>query len=244
MRTTLAPNILKNVRENAKHFDQASFYEIGRTYQEIGDFMPLEQTFIAAAFYQKGKNENPFYQATGALENLLAKLGITDYKTAKGAPQPYAHPNKSLTYLDHNGATLATVFFLHPLVAKNHDLDKHPTAIFELNFSELLNLAHRDHRFIEIPRFPSIEIDISVLLDREIEIGQAAQAIEKSSELITSTTLFDLYTGDRIPADKKAAAFKITLNSPDRTLTDEDLSTAQQQIFKNLQKIGGEIRGA
>ncbi|MBP7671133.1 phenylalanine--tRNA ligase subunit beta [Candidatus Gracilibacteria bacterium] len=244
MRTSLVPNLLKNARENSKNFPKAAFYEIGRTYQEIGDFMPLEQTHITALFYQKGKTEQPFYQAKGALETLLQKLQISDYKTAKEVVEPTAHPHKALSYIDHKGQTIAKIFLLHPLVAKNHDLEKYATALFDLNFTALLTQPNHDHRFTEIPRFPSIEIDVSVLLDHNIEIGQAAQAITKSSPLITNTELFDLYTGDRIPSDKKAAAFKITLNSPDRTLTDEDLEATQKQLLQNLQKIGGEIRGA
>ncbi len=80
--------------------------------------------------------------------------------------------------------------------------------------------------------------------DGHVEIAEIEKIIRKTDPtLIETVSLFDLYQGPNIPEHKKALAFKVKLQAPDRTLTDEDMKQVQQKIFTGLQKIGGEIRG-
>lgn len=244
MRTSLIPNLLKNLQHNVKYQDKIKIYEIGRSYKEIGNFMPLEEKWIVGAILVKGASEEPFYQAKGAVEAFAQNFRI-EIEAKKGMDgAPYAHPNQALTYLDHNAQTIAKVFSLHPLVSRNHDLDGYSIALFEINFTEAMKLEPIEKKYQQIPRFPSISIDISVVVDREKEVSTVEKAIRSASpELIVNTELFDIYQGEHIEKGKKAVAFKITLQAKDRTLADEDLSAVQTEIFGNLKKIGGQIRG-
>lgn len=247
MRTTLIPNLLKNLVHNSKYFDQIKIYEIGHTYKDIGEYMPLEEKRLGGAILHKGKDQDEiFYQCKAVVEQFFDRFHLPRPEMAKGVKNsPYAHPNKAVSYIDHNGQTLGRVFIVHPLVARNHDLENYSIALFDINFSEALKLEKIEHKYRPIAKFPSIEFDVSVLIDREIEVATLQTAIEKANpELISAVELFDIYQGDRIEADKKAVAFKITLQAPDRTLTEEDMSTSQKQVFKNLEELGGKIRGA
>lgn len=244
LRTTLVPTLLKAIQLNAKNFDEFRLYEIGRTYVEIGQPFPLEEKKITGAIVSKENNDNPFYEAKGAVEEVFKKLNINELKEVKEVKNaPYAHPHKSLTYIDHDGETIAQVFIPHPQVLKNHDLD-HSIAIFEINFSELMQLSPETRQFHPLPRFPKIKFDVSVLIDREIEIQTLKDEIKKANEtLITNIRLFDIYEGKNIPENKKAVAFTITLQAEDRTLTDEEMADTQSKVFLNLEKLGGTIRG-
>lgn len=244
LRTSLIPNLLKNLQLNTKYFDSVKLYEIGRTYKEIGQFMPLEEKKIGGAIAIKGKSDNPFYEAKGAAEFFFQKFNIST-KVVKGPTNlPYAHPIKSITFLAQNGNILAQVFMLHPEIAKNHDLEKYSIAMFEINFSESLKLENSKKFYKKLPKFPNIEIDISVLIDKNIEVEALKNAIlEADKVIITAVNLFDIYEGENVEKNKKAVAYKITLMSEDRTLTDEDMTNVQQKIFTNLEKLGGAIRG-
>ena len=68
-------------------------------------------------------------------------------------------------------------------------------------------------------------------------------AVLLSAVILYISLKFDIYEGESLEKDKKAAAFKITLQSPDRTLTDAEMTQAQEKIFKNLENLGGTIRG-
>jgi len=151
---------------------------------------------------------------------------------------------KSMTYLSQSGATLAQAFILHPQVSKNYDLEKFSTAGFDINFTELLKQSSRPKMYKQIPRFPGIDVDVSVLVDKTIEIEKLRQVIlEADKQLIKDVRLFDLYEGPYLEQGKKAAAFRVNLLAFDRTLTDADMSQVQQKIFKNLEAMGGVIRG-
>ena len=245
MRLSMTPNLLKNLQHNVKNFDELRLYEIGRTYKEIDQFMPLEEKKIIGAILLKGKNDQPFYEAKGALETLFKKFEIPLPHPAKGLTStPYAHPNKAISYLDQHGQTLGKVFMLHPVVAKNHDLENYSIGIFVVNFTELMKLTPQEKKYKKIARFPSIEFDVSVLVDANLEIQKLKNSIhEAKKDLITEVTLFDIYQGEGIAKDKKAVAFKITLQAEDRTLTDNEMTETQKLVFKNLEALGGVIRG-
>ncbi len=245
LRTSLIPNILKNIELNAKYFDSFKLYEIGRTYKEIGEYFPLEEKFISGAIAQKGKTDEDFYAAKGSVETFFDRFNIKGITSTKGVKAtPYAHPVKSLTYLSHTGQTLARIFMLHPTVQKNTDLEKYSIALFEINFTESLKLENPIKKYKSLPKFPSIKIDISVVINRQQEIETIKKAIFSSDNtLIKDIELFDIYEGENMEKDKKAIAFRITLQAEDRTLTDQDMTTVQANIFANLEKIGGQIRG-
>ncbi len=245
LRVTLIPNILKNIQLNIKNFDEFGIYEIGHSYKEIGQLFPLEEKKIAGAIVKKGNTTDPFYEAKGAVETIFERFAITGIKAVKEIKNaPYAHPNKAITYIAKNGETIAHVFSPHPLVTKNHSLDKYSIGLFELNFTELMKLASKKNIYKAISKFPTIEFDISVLIDKNTEIQTIKESINKANkELISNIQLFDIYEGQGIEDTKKAVAFKITLQSNDRTLTDQEMAETQDKVFKNLEKMGGEIRG-
>ena len=244
MRVSLVPNLLKNLQHNTKYRDAVKIYEIGRSYKEIGQFMPLEEKVVSGAILIKGSASDPFYQAKGAVEVFAQKFGLT-VEAKKGIDAaPYAHPNQALTYIDQNAQTIAKVFTLHPLVLRNHDLEGYSIALFEINFTEAMKLEPKEMKYQQIGKFPSIAFDISVVIDLENEVGEVEETIHLAApELISDVKLFDIYQGEHLEAGKKATAFSITLQAQDRTLTDQDLSAVQAKIFANLEKIGGQIRG-
>jgi len=245
LRTSLIPNLLKNIQDNIRFFEKFKIYEIGRSYKEIGQTFPLEEKKISGAIILKGKNKDIFYEAKGSIEALFKKLNYKKFKTAKEVKNtPYAHPNMALTYLDKNGDTIAKVFMIHPSVAKNHNLEEQSIAIFDINFSKLMQVKKEEQRYKKISKFPKIEIDVSVLIDKNIEVAKIEKEIFKANTtLIKSSKLFDIYEGTNIDKDKKAIAYKVTLQSKDHTLTDKEMTEVQQKIFTNLEKIGGIIRG-
>jgi len=247
MRISLVPNLLKNLADNSRHFDDVSIYEIGHTYKEIGSFMPLEEKKILGAFMVKKKSDDSgFYLAKGAVESFFKEFNVSVPNSVNDIKDsPYAHPSKAVSYVDYKGQTVARVFALHPIVSKNYDLDAYSIAFFEINLTEFMKLKSKEKKYKKISKFPSIQIDVSVVIDRNIEIGKIDKSIRDASrKLISKTELFDIYEGYNIADDKKAVAFKITLQASDRTLTDTEMSDVQKVVFENLKKLGGEIRGA
>ncbi|MBI4975480.1 hypothetical protein HZC20_02270 [Candidatus Peregrinibacteria bacterium] len=156
----------------------------------------------------------------------------------------YANPSKAISFIDTSAQTLAKAYALRPTVLKNYSLENFSIAGFEINFTEILKLASRTSPYKKLARFPSIKIDVSVLIDSKVEVKTIEEVIKNSDKnLIKETNLFDIYEGKNIEDDKKAVAFSITLQAEDRTLTDQEMTDIQKKIFSNLEKLGGVIRG-
>ncbi|MBF8265404.1 MAG: phenylalanyl-tRNA synthetase subunit beta, partial [Dehalococcoidia bacterium] len=49
------------------------------------------------------------------------------------------------------------------------------------------------------------------------------------------------YTGAPIPPGKKSLAYRLVYQSPDRTLTDEEVDKVQERILNRLQKELGAV---
>ncbi|MPN61383.1 Phenylalanine--tRNA ligase beta subunit [bioreactor metagenome] len=72
-----------------------------------------------------------------------------------------------------------------------------------------------------------------------------AQAIYQApvKVLVENVELFDVYRGKGIPAGKKSMAYSFTLRAEERTLTDEDISTAMDTLVTFLkERLGAELR--
>ncbi|MBD3330042.1 phenylalanine--tRNA ligase subunit beta [Candidatus Peregrinibacteria bacterium] len=245
LRISLIPNLLKNCQLNVKTFDSFKLYEIGRTYKDLGKYFPLEEKRIGGAVVKKGKTSKVFYEAKGAVEAFMDKFNISLSRPVDEIRNaPFAHPVQCLSYLNEDGETLIKVFMLHPKVKNAFDLKNYSIAMFEINFSKIISSDAPVKTFKPISKFPKIDFDISVVINHEIKVQTIKDEIKKANkELITNIELFDIYEGDNIEDGKKAVAFKVTLQSSKRTLTDREMSETQKSIFNNLEKLGGTIRG-
>jgi phenylalanyl-tRNA synthetase beta chain len=249
LRVSLVPNMLKVVAHNLKSFDSFKIYEIGRTYEDLQEYFPKEEKKICAVIVKSGSGKQSaeaFYEAKGALEKFLASMRTPPCEMRKGESLcTFAHPAKYAGYfLKSDGREVARLFELHPLVLKNFGLEKVAVAAFEVNFSLLASLNPIEQKYRPLPRFPGIEIDVSVMVDKKSEIGGLQKIIAQSNKsLVKDVRLFDSYEGPNLPEGKISFAFKVMLRSDERTLTDAEMKTVQQKIFDGLTAAGGSIRG-
>jgi phenylalanyl-tRNA synthetase beta chain len=245
LRVALMPNLIKNVADNLRYFDSFRLFEVGRTYVEEGDYFPVEEKWIGGMVVlpKKAKVEI-FYEAKAVVEGFLKDfLGQEAEFVAAIEPPPFVHPSRTAKILI-NGEPVGGVGEIHPQVLRNWDIDA-KVAGFEINFTKLAAIENDFVKYKPLPKFPGLDIDVSVVLPRDRKVAEIQKAInEADPKLIENIKLFDIYQGENIEDDKKALAFRVLLQAEDRTLTDEEMSKVQKKIFGNLEKLGGVIRGA
>ena len=244
LRTTLVPNLLKNVISNLRYSDKFKLFEIGRTYLETGEYFPLEEKWIGGVIVEKGKVEKSlFYAAKSIVEEFLKKFLKRDFEIAKSKHEPpYAHPSRSAGIMV-DGESIGGVIEVNPVVLKNFGIEAN-AAMFELNFTKLAELEQHAKKYEPIPKFPGMAIDVSVVVDKKTKSAAIEKTIKDAEkELIAKVKLFDIYEGETLGHDKKALAYNITLQAKDRTLNDDEMLKIQQRIFANLKALGGVIRG-
>jgi len=240
LRTTLVPNLLKNVVSNLRYNLSLKFYEIGRTYKEIGEFFPLEEKWIGGVIVKKSES---FYETKSIAVEFLKEFSKykVEVKQVKNV-LPYAHPSRCADLIVR-GTAVGTIFEVHPQVLKNFDIEA-KVSMFEINFSKLAGILEPLVKYEKLPKFQGLDIDISVVVDLQKTVAEVEKEIRKADKnLIKRVKLFDIYKGEHIEKGKKAFAFRVLLQADDKTLTDEEMSAIQKKIFHNMEKIGGTIRG-
>jgi len=137
---------------------------------------------------------------------------------------------------------VGTLGELHPRVAERCDISSRPVYLFEIDLERLLPATMAPLKYRPIPKFPITLRDIAVVVNAEMP-SKRVQDIIEGSPLVSRVTLFDVYTGKQVPAGKKSLAFRILYQSPSRTLTDEEVNRAQQEIVSRLSReLGATLR--
>lgn len=243
LRVSMIPNLIRSLREACKYEENPMLFELGRTYTDQGEFMPNEKKMIAAVRVFSKKGMNCFMEIKGDLEQFLELFGVKDASFKENpTPTGFMHPYQN-ALITLRGKEVGSIFTLHPSTAEAEDFDGR-VACFELDFQARSAASALGRKYKAESKFPAIEFDVSVLLKRTVTVANAEEAMRKhlNREILKKITLFDIYEGDKIGAENKSLAFRLTLQSNERTLTGEDLNKAQKQTWKALEKLGGKIR--
>jgi phenylalanyl-tRNA synthetase beta chain len=120
-----------------------------------------------------------------------------------------------------------------------------PVFFAELDEEALLDACRaQEIGYTEVPRFPSVRRDLSLLLDEGVRFDTLRQlAFTAERKLLREVGLFDVYQGDKLPAGKKSYALSFVLQDLTKTLTDEQVDKAMGRIRQALEKeVGAELR--
>ena len=95
-----------------------------------------------------------------------------------------------------------------------------------------------------IAKFPAVSRDISMVVPKEIMVGQIEDVIkQRGGNILEDYNLFDIYEGDQIEKGFKSVAYNIVFRAKDRTLEESDVSGAMKKILNGLEELGIQLRG-
>jgi phenylalanyl-tRNA synthetase beta chain len=251
MRPTLLPGLLRTTRFNAGYGTKnTQIFEIGRVYMNgSAGQMPREKNVVAGlltgareddAWYAKARALD-FYDLKGILEALAGGLSLIDSAMIRST-DILLHPGQQ-AQLTAAGHTVGSFGLLHPSIGKAFELEG-DVFVFELDAAALAAAAQTAKRVAAPGRFPAMTRDISFLVEMSIESVAIDTLIKGAGgDLLIDVQLFDLYEGEHVPAGKKSLAYRLTYQSPDRTLTVEETDAAHEQVLEALKEfVQAEIR--
>ncbi|SPX61724.1 Phenylalanyl-tRNA synthetase beta subunit [Legionella feeleii] len=149
-----------------------------------------------------------FYDAKGDLQALFAALQLPEVHFIADV-HPALHPGKSARIMVANQEA-GWCGVLHPRIADALD-SPDEVVLFELRLGALINTEAV--RYQQISKFPQIRRDLSLLVNNEVSAAQIEQLVRQTvnEALLKSFDVFDVYTGETIPAGKKSLAIALTL---------------------------------
>ena len=112
-----------------------------------------------------------------------------------------------------------------------------------IDMPEIVERATFDRKYTGIAKFPAVNRDISMVMPKEILVGQVEEVIEKKGgAYLESYSLFDIYEGSQIKEGFKSVAYSIVFRAKDKTLSEAEITEAMDRIVKALEGMGIELR--
>jgi phenylalanyl-tRNA synthetase beta chain len=248
LRPSLRANLLAALEANRRHEGGGiRLFELGRVYQRHPNDLPDELEMLCGLMagprfdesWHGGDEPVDFFDVKGVVEGLLGWLGVAaDFRPGDDES---LHPAKQAATVI-GGKKLGVVGEVHHKVVDAFDLAE-KVYLLEINLTELLPFTLEHKLFQPISRFPAVVRDIALVVDSGVTHRQVVDIIT-GFPLVTRVSLFDLYTGGKIPAGKKSMAYRITFQSPSQTLTDEAANSVLKKVLGRLSKeVGATLRG-
>lgn len=241
MRSTLLSSLIPCVQYNInRQQSRVRFFELGLRfdYQNAASIHDLKQIPTLAMIAVGAKTAESwhgkpqvmdFFDLKGEVEELLAAGRVqVEYVRSE---RSWLHPGQSAEILV-NGQSIGYLGRLHPSL--ENELDLGTTWVAELDQQAVLQTYVSN--FTELSRFPSVRRDIALLINDKINVSEIQQLIEQTGgELLHSTWLFDVYTGQGVEAGKRSLAFALLWQHPTRTLEDAEIKSGMDNILKVLE---------
>ena len=243
MRTSSLGGMLTSLATNYNRRNKdVRLFEMGNIY--LPKALPLtelpdERMQFTLGFYGDGD----FFTMKGVVEEFLEQVGMKDrvhYDADAG--KSFLHPGRQANIV-YDGNVIGYLGEVHPTVCENYDM-KTRAYIAVIDMPYVYEMSSFDKKYEGIAKFPAVTRDISMVVPKNILVGQIEEVIEKSGgKNLESYSLFDIYEGDQIEEGFKSVAYSIVFRAKDRTLEENDVSSAMKKILKGLEEMGIQLRG-
>src|SRR5665648_678736 len=123
---------------------------------------------------------------------------------------------------------------IHPEVINNYRIPG-KVNLFEIDFENLLPNVPSDIKYCVLPKYPSVQRDLALILKEEILSADIIKTIKSIDEkLIKKVTLFDIFKGKQIGDGYKSLAYSVVFQAEDRTLIDQEVENIYKKIREQL----------
>ena len=252
LRTFLLSSLIECLVLNInRKVEDVKLFEISKVFiNNKKDKLPHEKYHLAAIyFYKKGQrlwedNIEVYYLMKGIFEKIVESLKLKKLSYKKTS-EPFAHPGRtSDIYIEDK--KIGYVGVLSPEIKESFGIIeiKEDIGILEIEIDELLKFSSEKIVYKPLPRFPYVQRDISLIVEKSMMINDILEPLYNyPSELIEDIKLFDVFEGKNIPKGMKSVGISIIYRSKDRTLTENEVNKLHEEIVKYLlKKTGGKLR--
>jgi len=231
LRISLLPEIYGNLAENRKHFERFRLFEIGREIHKQATGLPREVTHLVAAIYSKVASETDLFELKRAAECLLPGA-----EACPATARAYEHPARAAEVL-WRGERVGRIFELHPNLLDGR------AALLDLDLEVVEKLRPRIKSYTPLRRYPSSQFDLSVIAGaRELVAELRSKVKNFAGELVESIEYVRQYSGPPLPENTKSVSFRLTVGSPERTLSSDEAGAIRARIIEGMRGLGYDLR--
>lgn len=231
VRTSLISSLMNVYEYNKAHgVKNISIYEIAKTYDDKYNEEPLITGLMTGSYITntwKKDLEIDFYVVKGIIEDLICYMGYEGRYSFVRSECSDLHPGVQANIV-LDGKVIGIIGKVHPNITKKD------IYVFELNLNYLYGKTSK-LKYKEAYKYPSIQKDMAYILEKKIDVSEVIKTIKKAAnKTLQEVSVFDVYEGEHIDADKKSVAFNLVFNGIDRTLTDDEVMEVFNKIINKV----------
>ena len=247
MRRTLLFSALESIEynQNRKNLD-LKLFEFGKSYHLFDSYIENQHLFLSFTGLKQQENWNSnkenidFYYVKEYVHTLLERLNISKFKSKECS---YFGLSQAMIY-SYKGKNLVEFGSVDQNILDKFKIRTH-VFVANFNWDLILDLIqNKNISYTPVNKFPKIRRDLSLLIDNSISFEQL-QKIAKNvnSSLLKDINLFDVYSGDKLPENKKSYAISFVFEDNSKTLTDHQVDEIMNKLIEEYKKsVGAEIR--
>ncbi|MBR2290201.1 MAG: phenylalanine--tRNA ligase subunit beta [Clostridia bacterium] len=245
LRYSLIPSLFKTYEYNKAHYNKdVSIFEIGKGFfkkgEEYGENSKLCALMTGEYLSSLGKDQKvDFYVIKGIAEEILDYLGY-------GGRYSFVKPKQEIKeFHPYQTAEISVNNDICGIIGKLHPNEtKDDVYVLEINLDKLLEKKTGKMTFKEISKFPAVNKDLAVVVEKSVTAAELQSEIKKAGgKLFLGSKVFDVYEGAVLGPNKKSIAVSLNFGANDRTLTDEEVNEVLAKIIERLEKgLKAELR--
>ena len=245
LRSSLVPGMLESISKNLRYFDSFKMYEMAQVFEKgvyhessEDETLPIHKKLLTGCIVGKDAKEI-FYELKGALEHICEYTHMEKISFKEGTKPSWADINAHLDII-LNDEVIGNICLLSVKAMNDSKIKRTNVAIFEINVDKLIPYPSRTNEFKHIPVLPSIEKDLSLIVDENVTWEELTKYIKSK---VSSIKFIEEYRGNQIPEGKKSIMLRVTFASENTTLTSEEINSKLDAIVRTLNRMcGAELR--
>lgn len=252
MRQTLLFSGLQSVAHNLNRKNSdLKFYEFGKVYRRKGTGYAEKRQL---ALFATGRKVPESWNSVDGKADIFYLKGFVEAIFQKMGIQPDAFQLADEGLLDQayewlsGDSRLVLSGSVPNRIAAAFEIEV-PVYYAVLEWDVLLSLR-KDHgiRYREVPRFPAVRRDLSLLIRQETSFQRLKEiALKTERKILKEVSIFDQYIPGKdhkgqLPPGTKSYALTFTLRDDEKTLTDKQIDQVMQRLIHAFEKEGVEIR--
>ena len=248
MRSSLLPGALEVLAFNINRQSKSlKFFEFGKTYQQANGGYK-EEKYLSIAISGDVYNENwnvvhqpqVFFYFKGIIQQLLKKNCSIHWQESSSGKDIFSD---GLVF-SHKMKTILDFGFIKNDILEKFNINQE-VLFAEINFSILADLVKNNNvHYNEIPKFPQIRRDFSLLIDDSIPFEALKKiALNTEKNVLKNVQLFDVYEGNKLPKGKKSYGVSFYFQDPKKTMTDKYIDKIMGKLQNQFEKeFGAQLR--
>jgi phenylalanyl-tRNA synthetase beta chain len=251
MRPSLLSGMLNamiwNINRKAKDL---KLFELGKIYIKDAKDKFSERRFLSIGITGEiysgwdGKSRTSWFSdLVGAFENILSEFGINSlsYKLKEARDERFA--SEACASIEIDDKPIGISGEISQKILNNFDI-KNKVCFLEIGIEPLIKYGLLEKRFKELPKYPSVSRDISIVVGGDVLNADLESSIKDAGgPILKSVSLIDRYTGEQIPDGKVGLTYRLEYQDLKKTLEEKDVSDIHSKILQVLEKnIGARLR--